>query len=159
MPSRLSSRGTASWRVGDSAEGVTVAQGSRQRTGSHNGAVGGAVGLEPHVRWIIGPSEPAGHAGVARIGALTNEAATLFRQATGLRITPHMLEQAARTAVGNRPWDGAHPRAPKLTPRQGTADRGRSERHERKGLARLHRSRQADAAWLIQRAFAHIASG
>ncbi len=30
-------------------------------------------------------------AGLARIGALTNEAATLFHQATGLRITPHLL--------------------------------------------------------------------
>jgi predicted nucleotidyltransferase component of viral defense system len=32
-------------------------------------------------------------AGLARIGALTNEAAALFRQATGLRITPHLLDK------------------------------------------------------------------
>jgi predicted nucleotidyltransferase component of viral defense system len=32
-------------------------------------------------------------AGLARIGALTNEAATLFRHATGLRITPHMFDR------------------------------------------------------------------
>lgn len=32
-------------------------------------------------------------AGLARVGALTNEAATLFRHATGLRITPHMFDR------------------------------------------------------------------
>jgi Nucleotidyl transferase AbiEii toxin, Type IV TA system len=32
-------------------------------------------------------------ASLARIGALTNEAAALFRQATGLRITPHLFDK------------------------------------------------------------------